>query len=59
MPGVTASLSGVGQTTTDGNGNYSFTANAPANYTVSVTPPSGYDCTTPCQLWTPWAAGRS
>jgi hypothetical protein len=48
--GVTVSLSGVGQTTTDGNGNYSFTANAPANYTVSATPPAGYDCITPCNV---------
>ncbi len=50
MAGVTVSLSGVGQTTTDGNGNYSFTANAPANYTVSVTPPAGHDCTTSCSV---------
>ena len=50
MAGVTVSLSGVGTTTTDGNGNYSFTANAPANYTVSTTPPSGYDCITPCSV---------
>jgi hypothetical protein len=50
MSGVTVSLSGVGQKTTDGNGNYSFTANAPANYTVSVTPPAGHDCTTPCSV---------
>ncbi len=50
MSGVTVSLSGIGQKTTDGNGNYSFTANAPANYTVSVTPPAGYDCITPCSV---------
>ena len=50
LAGVTVSLSGVGQTTTGGDGGYSFTANAPANYTVSVTPPAGHDCTTPCSV---------
>jgi len=50
LAGVTVNLSGVGQTTTGGDGSYSFTANAPANYTVSVTPPAGYDCVTPCSV---------
>jgi len=50
LTGVTVSLSGVGQTATGGDGSYIFTANAPANYTVSATPPAGYDCTTPCNV---------
>jgi len=47
LANVTVTLSDGQSRQTDGNGNYSFTASAPANYTVSVTPPAGYVHTTP------------
>ncbi|MCD6291573.1 MAG: hypothetical protein J7M34_13825, partial [Anaerolineae bacterium] len=50
LNGVSVRLSDGQTTTTDSNGNYSFRANAPASYTVSVTPPAGYDCVTPCSV---------
>ncbi len=50
LSGETVSLSCNGQTVTGSDGSYSLTANAPANCNVSVTPPTGHDCITPCSV---------